>query len=228
MLGLKDTHFVEKMVNSNMTPFAPAIREFIRKPAESRKREERYYSANGRYIRIVVRTLSERNGQYIHKIRASDMTRNEDDEREENLDNMIRVLYQMYKAVYMLDIEKQTFTKLFTNSYFGQKGAGFINVQDIKNSFSNGFVHPDDEKRFAAFATKEHFREGIANSKYGFISECFRSIAADGDYEWTLHTVLSLPHAESERYLYCISDIITDDSELSLRHKQMLNELYKQ
>lgn len=228
LLGLRDTRFVEKMVNSNMTPFAPALRGFIRKPAESRKREDLYYTANGKYIRIVIRTLSERNGHYIHKVRASDMTRNEDDERQENLDNMLRVLYQMYKAVYMLDIEKQTFSKLFTNSYFGQKGADYSNVMDIRSSFSKGFVHPDDAERFVAFANKEYFREGIANSKHGFISECFRSLDADGGYEWALHTVLSLPNADSERYLYCISDIITDDTELSLRHKQMLNELYNQ
>ena len=76
------------------------------------------------------------------------------------------------------------------------------------------------------FSSIESVGQRIAGSKNGFISDCFRVVNARGEYEWSLHTILSIPNAKKREYLYCISDIITDDTSLSLRHDKMLSQLY--
>lgn len=224
-LGLNDTKFVEKMVNSNLTPFSPAIREFIRKPARSRNREELYYTAHGRYIRILVRTLSEHNGHYIHKLRASDMTHNVDAEKSDELDNALRSLFQLYKAVYQIDLDNRRSKRLFSNSYVASKTADEAGSVEFRNEYT-GYLHPADRQRYVEFANKDNIISRIDVSKNGYISDCFRTVNAKGEYEWTLHTILCRPNASGREYLYCVADIITDDTPLSVRHDKMLSRLY--
>ena len=93
-------------------------------------------------------------------------------------------------------------------------GRGYNNHDDLRqglNFFGKNLVHPEDQKRYEAFADPDTMVKRIQQAEGGILRDFFRVLLPDNHgqnkYMWKEFDLLLIPGSDDEKVLSCIKSI---------------------
>ena len=184
-------------------PLSARFRQFLKKVQKTRAEETLMYVDNGQYIRLAARWIAGEKVHWVGVARILNISSNAEQQFVQNLDNILRNLYQLYTGFYLIDWGKEEVRIL--RSCHEQFDAEEIvrPIRSFAGSFAGSMVYPDDRERFRRLFTPVHVGREAYAKKVTSREEVVRIRQTDGTYRWTVFESLVLFKSPSKNILLC-------------------------
>ncbi len=202
-LGATDMDVVYDTTNSESSPLGRQLRELQRVLRPSDDVQTITASVNGQYIRLNIKCITEHENKAAYATEIINLTNKEERDKREQLDKVFRMMYSLYDAIYLLELDRGIFQPLM-------HGAS-SNLEDYKRFHEEAkldfelagkiFIHPSEREEYAKFCDLTTLVDRLKATERGYIVHYFRTLTANGAYKWKIHTLLYIPNTNS--VIYC-------------------------
>lgn len=188
-------------------PMHRKFRRFADQAIKSGRTETMTYVDNGQYMRVNLRTIARVGHHYIHRAELYNISLDEavKDKSAHHFDNILRNILLMFEGIWYLDTEHETL-EIIEPLTDDRKGRS--TNRDITGTFryfADYYVHPKDRERFLRFTDYRNFQQRAAESQSATITEPFRLLRSNGNFDWFFITGLTLLKSPAKGILFCIA-----------------------
>lgn len=188
-------------------PMHRKFRRFADQAIKSGRTETMTYVDNGQYMRVNLRTIARVGHHYIHRAELYNISLDEavKDKSAHHFDNILRNILLMFEGIWYLDTEHETL-EIIEPLTDDRKGRS--TNRDITGTFryfADYYVHPKDRERFLRFTDYRDFQQRAAESQSATITEPFRLLRSNGNFDWFFITGLTLLKSPAKGILFCIA-----------------------
>ena len=131
-----------------------------------------------------------------------------EDKEAHRINYLLRNILQLYKGLYYLNPQDDTFEVIKTVMPNWAKGQAQKGILRLLTDYTTRFVHDDDRKRFLAFLNFDNVRRQAGKSQTNSTGSVFRIKQADGSYRWIVYLAMLLRNGGQQGVLLCCRDDI--------------------
>ena len=213
-LSISDEKKFEEMLNSSNYYFSRKISDFISKPIHSGKEEYLYFTYNGVAYKFDIRLVAKSNDRYMFVFRCHNITNNESNVAGAVFDSVIRDISQLYDAIAVIDVEKNTYATLFEYS----PGSKTVYHEDdfhlSSHNFCEKYIYFEDQERYFNFIDPKNFTQAVKKSKDNFITNYFRTYTKENTFIWKEVTILKIKLDDKDKYLLLFKPVDWNQEDL--------------
>ncbi len=118
--------------------------------------------------------------------------------RTQELDALVRNLYQAYDFVGLVDLKEDRTRILFNRSPFRARGEGIASVKEWLESDMGNVIAPEDHERYLQFTDYSNLERHHGRA----FSALFRTRNRKGGYTWKLHVIIPVLGGKTGELLY--------------------------
>ena len=206
-MGTKTMTDSNRFLQAPDYPMHRKFRRFADQAIKSGKTETMTYVDNGQYMRVNLRTIARVGHHYIHRAELYNVSLDEavKDKSSHHFDNILRNILLMFEGIWYLDMGRETL-EIIEPLTDDRKGRS--TNRDITGTFrhfADYYVHPKDRERFLRFTDCRDFHQRAAKSQSATITEPFRLLRSNGNFDWFFITGLALLKSPAKGILFCIA-----------------------
>ena len=142
----------------------------------------------GEYYEIRAKRVAAHGDRCSLLLRMDNLSRGAELERQQELDEGLRRLYSVYDRVSLLDLDKGSFTSLFSDS--GEDENREENLRSFIQRYAGERIYPEDRQHFLLLMDPDTLADRVSAAQRGFIGAHLRTRQHHGRYLWMLHTVV--------------------------------------
>lgn len=210
-LGRSQISESEFVLNNRNTPMHAKMLEFYRKAMETGEQITSYVSDNSCFLRTMGRIIARKEERCIILISMVNITRDRLNNTSEVLNKSLSDISLLFDDVHVLNPGKNTSDYLINNMGTSHGYANQDNLRQGLDFFGRNLVHPEDQKRYRAFADPDTMVKRIQQTEDGILREFFRVLLPDSErkyrYMWKEFDLLLIPGSDDEKVLSCIKSI---------------------
>ncbi len=206
--GTMDMITAMQNVNSRTSPVRRLIRDAVKRDISTEYFEPYDYVMGGQYMRLMVRRIVSKDEKTAYQVEIYNVSRDEDNAKTQQMDRMLRMIYLLYDAVYLVNLKSSLVTpvnRTATTNMADYSPAKDLTIEECNRNNAELYIAPEDRERFLAWVEKENVEQRIAGSSRGFLSEYFRTKEKNGTYSWKVHSMLMLPGTSGQGMLYTVA-----------------------
>ncbi len=202
-IGVSDMEIIYNATNSNSSALSRQLHDVHRILHKGDEPQEIVYSTAGQYIRLKIRCIAEIEERKAYEVEQTLLNTQDDEDKRKQLDNVFRMMYSIYDAIYLLDLQTGKFQTIMhgeSNKVDAYKAFHDMMLIDAQNA-AEVFIHPSEQTEYVRFADKDTMVDRLKATERGYITRYFRTLMANGAYLWKAHTLLYIPYNNS--VIYC-------------------------
>lgn len=185
-LRIDSAFLLEEICNDPVFPAYGLLRRESEKLHLGTGKRSTSFVAEGRYFYLTGDCVGELPDRKMLLVFISDMADNKDYNREVELDEAIRSLYQTCENLYICNLEEKKCRSLLSVSENPEEDENWKHDIDPKG-FAKDRIYPEDRDRYLEYANPDTLYSRMQNSPRGFVSSYFRTKGQDGQYHWMRH-----------------------------------------
>lgn len=166
------------------------------------------YIEEDHYLQLHLGLIGGIQGRYLCRAWIYNIADAREDKEAHRIDYLLRNILQLYKGLYYLNPQDDTFEVIKTVMPNWAKGQAQKGILRLLTDYTTRFVHDDDRKRFLAFLDFDNVRRQAGKSQTNSTGSVFRIKQADGSYRWTVYLAMLLRNGGRQRVLLCCRDDI--------------------
>lgn len=188
-------------------PMHRKFRRFADQAIKSGRTETMTYVDNGQYMRVNLRTIARVGHHYIHRAELYNISLDEavKDKSAHHFDNILRNILLMFEGIWYLDTEHETLEIIEPLTDDRRERSTNRDIAGTLHHFADYYVHPKDRERFLRFTDYRDFHQRAAESQSATITEPFRLLRSNGNFDWFFITGLALLKSPAKGILFCIA-----------------------
>lgn len=188
-------------------PMHRKFRRFADQAIKSGRTETMTYVDNGQYMRVNLRTIARVGHHYIHRAELYNISLDEavKDKSAHHFDNILRNILLMFEGIWYLDTEHETLEIIEPLTDDRRERSTNRDIAGTLHHFADYYVHPKDRERFLRFTDCRDFHQRAAESQSATITEPFRLLRSNGNFDWFFITGLALLKSPAKGILFCIA-----------------------
>ncbi|MCR5324795.1 MAG: EAL domain-containing protein [Lachnospiraceae bacterium] len=204
---------IDERIYHTGSPLLERYREFANKIEESGEEETFYYTSNGMYIKFTGQAIAECDGHYIIKGSIVNISTDQSKNDTERLDTKARQLNLLFETVMLVNLSENTIVPLFGGFKYLRSTASTIkDLQEAIRIIENKIIHPTERIRCREFLMTSTLKERVERTGRGYITETFRTLQLDGNYQWKEFFIMMIPGTGANEYLYCMKDYTSKET----------------
>lgn len=206
-IGTKNVTDSNLFLRSRNFPMHQKFRHFADKARKSGQTETMTYVDNSQYMRVNLKTVAQAGHLCIHRAELYNISLDEAarDKQSRRLDNVLRNIILTYEGIWYLDMERRVLEVIEPLTSDQQVGETNPDIDGTFHHFAEYFVHPKDRERFLHFMDPEQFYRQAAASQSAIITEPFRILRSNGNFDWLIIIGMVLPKSPSRDILFFIT-----------------------
>lgn len=206
-IGTKNVTDSNLFLRSRNFPMHQKFRHFADKARKSGQTETMTYVDNSQYMRVNLKTVAQAGHLCIHRAERYNISLDEAarDKQSRRLDNVLRNIILTYEGIWYLDMERRVLEVIEPLTSDQQVGETNPDIDGMFHHFAEYFVHPKDRERFLHFMDPEQFYRQAAASQSAIITEPFRILRSNGNFDWLIIIGMVLPKSPSRDILFFIT-----------------------
>ena len=206
-IGTKNVTDSNLFLRSRNFPMHQKFRHFADKARKSGQTETMTYVDNSQYMRVNLKTVARAGHRCIHRAELYNISLDEAarDKQSRRLDNVLRNIILTYEGIWYLNMENQVLEIIEPLTSDQQVGETNPDIDGTFHHFAEYFVHPKDRERFLHFMDPEQFYRQAAASQSAIITEPFRILRSNGNFDWFMIIGMVLPKSPSRDILFFIT-----------------------
>ncbi|MBP5278957.1 MAG: diguanylate cyclase, partial [Erysipelotrichaceae bacterium] len=194
------------------SPLVEKYREFANQIEESGKEESFYYTSNGMYFKFSGQSIAECDGHHIIKGMITNISLDQSKIDTERLDTKARQLNLLFETVLLVKLRESQVTPLFGGfKYLKSSSSKENDLQAAIKTIETEIIHPTERIRCHEFLKSSDLKERVERTGRGYVTETFRAIQLDGNYQWKEFFIMMIPGTMGNEYLYCMKDYASKD-----------------
>ena len=166
------------------------------------------YIEEDHYLQLHLGLIGGTQGRYLCRAWIYNIADAREDKEAHRIDYLLRNILQLYKGLYYLNPQDDTFEVIKTVMPNWAKGQVQKGILRLLTDYTTRFVHDDDRKRFLAFLDFDNVRRQVGKSQTNSTGSVFRIKQADGSYRWTVYSAMLLRNGGQQGVLLCCCDDI--------------------
>lgn len=166
------------------------------------------YIEEDHYLQLHLGLIGGTQGLYLCRAWIYNIADAREDKEAHRIDYLLRNILQLYKGLYYLNPQDDTFEVIKTVMPNWAKGQAQKGILRLLTDYTTRFVHDDDRKRFLAFLDFDDVRRQAGKSQTNSTGSVFRIKQADGSYRWTVYLAMLLRNGGRQGVLLCCRDDI--------------------
>lgn len=212
-IGTKNVTDSNLFLRSRNFPMHQKFRHFADKAQKSGQPETMTYVDNGQYMQVPLKTVAQAGQRCIHQAELYNISLDEAarDKQSRRFDNLLRNILLTYEGIWYLDMERRVLEIIEPLTSDQQVGETNPDIDGTFRHFAEYFVHPKDRERFLHFTDWDQFYQQAAASENGMITEPFRLLRSNGNFDWFMIIGMVLPKSPSQDILFFITKPPFDD-----------------
>lgn len=212
-MGTKNVTDSNQFLQSRNFPMHQKFRHFADKARKSGQPETMTYVDNGQYMQVTLKTVAQAGQRCIHQAELYNISLDEAarDKQSRRFDNLLRNILLTYEGIWYLDMERRVLEIIEPLTSDQQVGETNPDIDGTFRHFAEYFVHPKDRERFLHFTDWDQFYQQAAASENGMITEPFRLLRSNGNFDWFMIIGMVLPKSPSQDILFFITKPPFDD-----------------
>ena len=204
---------IDRRIYHIASPLVEKYREFASRLEESGEEETFYYTSNGSYLKFTGQAIAECEVHYIIKGSIVNVSMDQNRNDTERLETKARQLNLLFETVLIVNIKADTVVPLFGGFKYIKAAASKVSdLQKCIKFIENEVVHPTERIRCHEFLLTSSLKDRVERTGRGYISEIFRVIQSNGNYQWKEFFIMMVPGTGADEYLYCMKDYALNDS----------------
>ena len=217
-LGYASLEDAVDAINERGTSLYDKFRSFIDAPRRSGQEEVFFYTSHENYLRTSIQLIAEFGKHAAFRVSTLNLTQDRRAQERMQLDKSLRHIYQMFDAVHILDLRRDSLRPLFTNNVaYDDMLKETTGIELAERKFCATNVHPDDQKHFTEFVDPETLDRRLREQRSRhMLSDLFRLKDREGNYAWKEIAFVAIPESRFTRFLVCIKDIISDHRSITM------------
>ena len=198
------------------------IREAIRAAVASNHIESVDILENGLHCVLRTRRISSHGNIDALLISLMNLSRYSDIEEDRRLQIAMRYMYAIYDEVNIANIAMGTLNTLYRGNALLPAIAPNTPVEAAHKSLCDGYIHPDDRKRFLSFMNLSTVDERV-NKTDGrrYLAEAFRMLLSNGLYAWISIYLIPIV-VEGEKTVLVCSRRVNDEILSSIHEEEVI------
>lgn len=165
--------------------------------------EEPYlFVDNGHYLRLQAEFVSGVSGFWVFRASLLNLSL-EDQMAGSQQERYLMQTGPLFDGMYLMDLQKNEIRVIQCVHPRVPLGQVFPDIAESMASFSNELVHLDDQERFLKFISIAHLDAALPASPSGYIQDVFRIRREDGNYRWTMFSVVNADDPAGRNLLLC-------------------------
>jgi len=210
-LGRSQISESEFVLNNRNTPMHAKMMAFYRQAIETSEQVTSYVSDNSCFLRLNGRIVARKGDRCIILLSMVNVTRDRLNNTGEVLNKSLSDISLLFDDVHVLNPSRNTADYLINNMNIGRGYNNHDNLRQGLNFFGKNLVHPEDQKRYEAFADPDTMVKRIQQAEGGILRDFFRVLLPDNHgqnkYMWKEFDLLLIPGSDDEKVLSCIKSI---------------------
>ncbi|MGN0953983.1 EAL domain-containing protein [Dialister sp.] len=196
----------EEELNSPSSSLARNIHAFLKNLLASGGSQTITYPKNNRYMHLAGRHISTLAGEdrHLFQVHLSNITISLEKQESDNLDGILRNLYYLYQNITVLDLKEDSASPIISNTpfrkYLPAKRKG---LRRLYSDYETQ-IYPDDLPRYRRFMAQSHIYRLLRRDPYGTATSVFRTLGGNGKYQWSVHTIITVPNTGFRTFLYTV------------------------
>lgn len=166
------------------------------------------YIEEDHYLRLHLGLIGGPQGRYLCRAWIYNIADAREDKEAHRINYLLRNIIQLYKGLYYLNPQDDTFEFIKTVMPNWAKGQAQKGILRLLTDYTTRFVHDDDRERFLAFLDFDNVRRQAGKSQTNSTGSVFRIKQADGSYRWTVYLAMLLRNGGQQGVLLCRRDDI--------------------
>lgn len=166
------------------------------------------YIEEDHYLRLHLGLIGGPQGRYLCRAWIYNIADAREDKEAHRINYLLRNILQLYKGLYYLNPQDDTFEFIKTVMPNWAKGQAQKGILRLLTDYTTRFVHDDDRERFLAFLDFDNVRRQAGKSQTNSTGSVFRIKQADGSYRWTVYLAMLLRNGGQQGVLLCRRDDI--------------------
>lgn len=166
------------------------------------------YIEEDHYLQLHLGLIGGTQGRYLCRAWIYNIADARENKEAHRIDYLLRNILQLYKRLYYLNPQDDTFEVIKTVMPNWAKGQVQKGILRLLTDYTTRFVHDDDRKRFLAFLDFDNVRRQAGKSQTNSTGSVFRIKQADGSYRWTVYSAMLLRNGGQQGVLLCCCDDI--------------------
>lgn len=212
-IGVFDLKTGDHELNSYSSPLRSLMRNFIEKTVNSGLEEIMYYTDKGNYLILKAKTIAGEKNDYYHRLGLQNITVNKSAEERKKLDEVLRSLYVVYKNIYVLDLDTDTYEDV---KYAVSSGNSVIDhVKDVRGfvkKFGKDNIYYEDRARFEKLLDRSFVKEKIEKSGKGYFSIFLRVRDQKSGFKWHAFYIISVDGNYGHKVIVCEKEAEINDT----------------
>ncbi|MCI7216674.1 MAG: EAL domain-containing protein, partial [Megasphaera elsdenii] len=206
-MGTRNVSDSNQFLSSLDFPMHQKFRRFADRARKSGQQETMTYVDNSQYMRVNLKTVARAGHRCIHRAELYNISLDEAarDKQSRRLDNVLRNIILTYEGIWYLNMENQVLEIIEPLTSDQQVGETNPDIDGTFHHFAEYFVHPKDRERFLHFMDPEQFYRQAAASQSAIITEPFRILRSNGNFDWFMIIGMVLPKSPSRDILFFIT-----------------------
>ncbi len=205
----------EHNLNAREYPIGKIIRQLANRAVISGKEEGLVYPDQGLYLRMTIELISQVEDHHIYRFNLENITHNQEQETQENLDLYLRYLYLMYDAVWLLHVEEDYSEDLLNSAGYSRSNRIMHDLKTLNRQYTEENIYWEDIPRYLDFSKMTNIMQRVMESESGSVADFFRTKDLEGNYVWKLHTLFVVPKSNGKKLLYSIKDSALANSKVA-------------
>ncbi len=197
-------------VHDNMnSPMSPLTRQF--RIFENNIKDDEVqvmdYTIRGQYVRAHVKRLCSNRGKAVYQTEIMNLTKEGESEQKNRFDKMFRMMYMMYDAVFVIELDKGKVEPILQGAFYRNKDKldfNNINVWSAVKIAADKLIYEGDRKEYLEWLDESTIERRITESNMGYITNYFRTKEDNGSYVWKAHHIMFLPGSGNKTALYSV------------------------
>ena len=190
------------------------FRKFAEKCIKSKSIENFYFTEKGNYYFMKALCIAENEGKYLFKCRVTNVSMDQNTKESERLDFRLRSLNNLFEVVLLMNVKNNSvFPLLGGFTYMNDNAIKSMTSKEAAESFGSRFIFPSEQEDFMAFMDFDTIQDRLKKSGRPFVEMPFRVKQTDGSYQWRQISLMPIPGASGNEYLYAINQLCDEISE---------------
>ena len=182
------------------------LREFeglLKRAVRSGRKESLTYVDNGSYVKATVQILAGCSNLYTGRAELYNLSNDSAFRTTRRLDEIARHLLQMYDGLYLYRSQHDEIEVISSPQLTLKEGDALSRLQWARSALP---IHPDDQKRFLAWAEPRTLVRQAQESGRLLAVGMFRLRREDGNYGWREFDALSIGQETDGNLFFCVKD----------------------
>lgn len=207
-MGTMSISQAEANLNAHGTTMGKAYRNYAIQVEMVGEETVFIYMDRGQRMRLAATPIAQSQNKYMLKLELENLYIETESERQNAIDTYIRSLMYVYDSADILHLDEDCVEELMRAGSFTNFGTRLYGLEEIRSFFASRVVHGDDFDRYHDFSDPKTLADRIRSAGKGYISDEFRFMNADGNYEWKTVLELLLPNSEKNVVIQFIRDSV--------------------